>query len=73
MRSAPAARPGRLPSVRGVRQSSRRSDDADVIRARLRALLDDGSRGGWVPEDDAAPATQYELGARTDDVDEEPD
>ncbi len=35
---------------------SRRSDDADVIRARLRALLDDGFRGGWVPEDDDAAA-----------------
>jgi competence protein ComEA len=36
-----------------VRLSSRRSDDADVIRARLRALLEDreGLRG-WVPEDD---------------------
>jgi competence protein ComEA len=34
-----------------VRQPSRRPDDADVIRARLRALLDDGFRGGWVPED----------------------
>jgi len=34
--------------------SSRRDDDADVIRARLRALLDDGSaRRGWLPEDDA--------------------
>jgi competence protein ComEA len=33
-----------------VRFSSRRSDaDADVIRARLRALLEDGA-GGWVPE-----------------------
>ena len=37
--------------------SSRRTDDADVIRARLRALLDEGgSRRGWVPEDaDPAP------------------
>ena len=33
-----------LPSVRPVRLSSRRSDDADVIRARLRALLDGGAR-----------------------------
>jgi competence protein ComEA len=33
--------------------SSRRSDDADVIRARLRVLLEETSRrGGWVPEDD---------------------
>jgi competence protein ComEA len=38
-----------------VRFPSRRSDDADVIRARLRALLEDrdGLRG-WVPEDDEA-------------------
>jgi competence protein ComEA len=35
-----------------VRLSSRRSDDADVIRARLRALLDDvGAARGWVPDD----------------------
>jgi competence protein ComEA len=36
-----------------VRLSSRRSDtDADVIRARLRALLEDRTAGGWVPGDD---------------------
>ena len=36
-----------------VRLSSRRSDDADVIRARLRALLADNDRaGGWLPDDD---------------------
>ncbi len=35
-----------------MRTSPHRSDDADVIRARLRALLDEGFRGGWVPEDD---------------------
>ncbi|SOC52680.1 competence protein ComEA [Blastococcus aggregatus] len=35
-----------------MRTSPRRSDDADVIRARLRALLDEGFRGGWVPEDE---------------------
>jgi competence protein ComEA len=35
-----------------VRHTPRRSDDADVIRARLRALLDDGPRGGWVPGDE---------------------
>lgn len=42
-----------IPSVRPVRLSSRRSDDADVIRARLRALLAEssGSRG-WVPDPD---------------------
>lgn len=35
-----------------MRTAPRRSDDADVIRARLRALLDEGFRGGWVPEDE---------------------
>jgi competence protein ComEA len=35
-----------------VRLSSRSSDDADVIRARLRMLLDEGNRaGGWLPDD----------------------
>ena len=36
-----------------MRLSSRRPDDADVIRARLRALLDESNRAhGWVPDDD---------------------
>jgi len=36
-----------------VRLSSRRSDDADVIRARLRALLAENDRAhGWLPDDD---------------------
>jgi competence protein ComEA len=36
-----------------VRLSSRRSDaDADVIRARLRALLEDRTVAGWVPDDE---------------------
>jgi competence protein ComEA len=42
-----------------VRLSSRRSDDADVIRARLRLLLDERTRPpGWVPgePDDDDPA-----------------
>ena len=35
-----------------MRLSSRSSDDADVIRARLRALLAEGNRpGGWLPDD----------------------
>lgn len=35
-----------------MRLSSRRSDDADVIRARLRLLLEESSRSrGWVPDD----------------------
>lgn len=36
-----------------MRPSSRSSDDADVIRARLRALLDERRRpGGWLPDDE---------------------
>jgi competence protein ComEA len=36
-----------------VRLSSRRNDDADVIRARLRALLaEDHRTAGWLPDDD---------------------
>jgi competence protein ComEA len=36
-----------------VRLSSRSADDADVIRARLRALLAEQNRGGgWLPDDD---------------------
>jgi competence protein ComEA len=39
-----------------VRLPSRRSDDADVIRARLRALLQDrDGAGGWLPDDDDYP------------------
>jgi competence protein ComEA len=48
-----------LPNVRSVRLTSRSSDDADVIRARLRALLEESNRfRGWVPGDDlvAEPA-----------------
>jgi competence protein ComEA len=36
-----------------VRPTSRSSDDADVIRARLRLLLDERHRpGGWLPDED---------------------
>jgi competence protein ComEA len=42
------------PSVRRVPLSARRSDDADVIRARLRLLLAEAGGGGWVPDDDPA-------------------
>ncbi|MGY1713499.1 ComEA family DNA-binding protein [Geodermatophilus sp. SYSU D01106] len=35
-----------------MRLTSRRDDDADVIRARLRVLLAEGRRSGWLPEDD---------------------
>ncbi|RBY83158.1 ComEA family DNA-binding protein [Blastococcus sp. TF02A-26] len=35
-----------------MRLSSRRADDADLIRARLRALLSEGQgSGGWLPDD----------------------
>ncbi len=44
-------RPRGLPTVRRVRLTSRR-DDADVIRARLRVLLAEGRRSGWLPDDD---------------------
>ena len=39
--------------MRAVLFSTRRADDADVIRARLRALLEEGAaRPGWLPDDD---------------------
>jgi competence protein ComEA len=52
-----------------VRQSSRSSDDADVIRARLRLLLDE-RRGpdGWVPEDDLDSGGLNSLRGAPDDV-----
>ena len=44
-----------------MRLSSRRSDDADVIRARLRALLADSNRArGWLPDDDFPDPTEDE-------------
>jgi len=43
-----------------VRLPARRSDDADVIRARLRALLAEGARPGWVPSDPVAEAGEEE-------------
>jgi competence protein ComEA len=51
----PTVRRGRrlLPNVRLVHLSSRSSDDADVIRARLRALLaESNTPEGWLPDDD---------------------
>jgi competence protein ComEA len=48
--------------------SSRRHDDADVIRARLRALLAENARpGGWLPEDDVADVESPSSGADRDD------
>lgn len=63
-----------LPSVRGVRHIPRRADDADVIRARLRALLDDRRRGGWVPEDpDLNDLDDLAPGPAADPADEDID
>jgi competence protein ComEA len=43
-----------------VRPSARRSDDSDVIRARLRVLLAEGrARGGWVPEEEDPDADDW--------------
>ena len=39
-----------------MRLPSRRSDDADLIRDRLRALLHENRPPGWVPADDEEPA-----------------
>lgn len=48
-----------------MRPSSRSSDDADVIRARLRLLLDERrGAGGWLPDDDLddEPADPGDIG-----------
>jgi competence protein ComEA len=53
-----------------VRLSSRRSDDADVIRARLRLLLEESSRSrGWVPDEDPGeyPGAVYPESSDRDD------
>lgn len=53
-----------------MRLSSRRNDDADVIRARLRLLLEQSPRsGGWVPEDDP---DELDVHAPATDLDDEP-
>lgn len=54
-----------------MRLSSRSSDDADVIRARLRALLAESNRPeGWLPDDDIEvvdePPARPELDAEPD-------
>ncbi|SOE02205.1 ComEA family DNA-binding protein [Blastococcus haudaquaticus] len=49
--------------------SRRIDDDADVIRARLRRLLDErAGSGGWVPDeiDDEDPAGRHDVGADRD-------
>jgi competence protein ComEA len=46
-----------------VRGPQRRSDDADVIRARLRALLAEGAAPrGWLPDDAPEPDLPDDLG-----------
>jgi competence protein ComEA len=56
-----------------VRLTSRR-DDADVIRARLRVLLDEGRRSGWLPDDgpDDEPADCPDDDPLADDPDDGP-
>jgi competence protein ComEA len=44
-----------------VRLSSRRSDDADLIRERLRVLLHERRPPGWVPDDEALDAGAEEV------------
>ncbi|MGY1783400.1 ComEA family DNA-binding protein [Geodermatophilus sp. SYSU D00698] len=66
-----------------MRLTSRRDPAADVIRARLRVLLDEGRRSGWLPDDDpleSPPRTGVALLRRPeprgdrvdDDRDDEP-
>ena len=52
-----------------MRLSSRRSDDADLIRERLRVLLDERRPPGWVPDDEAldAEAEEEDAVAAADD------
>ena len=55
---------------------ARGPDDADVIRARLRALLTEGSGTGWVPEDGGsrhAPPVSSEQESSDEADDDEPD
>ena len=50
-----------------MRLSSRRSDDADVIRARLRRLLEESNRpGGWVPDEE--PDDHLDPGEEDDEA-----
>jgi competence protein ComEA len=55
-----------------VRLPARRTDDADVIRARLRALLAEGSRPGWVPDDPSGVPDREGDEDELDDEEEEP-
>jgi competence protein ComEA len=52
-----------------VRLPTRRNDDADIIRARLRALLQEGgSPRGWLPEDEAPDADDVDDPERREPV-----
>jgi competence protein ComEA len=54
--------------------SARRSDDADVIRARLRHLLAETQNpGGWVPDDDVVLTVADDPTSRAAGATEEPD
>ncbi|WP_249523419.1 ComEA family DNA-binding protein [Modestobacter marinus] len=52
-----------------MRPPARRSDDSDVIRARLRALLAEGQHRGWVPDADE-PGAPDDGGGWPDDEDD---
>jgi competence protein ComEA len=57
--------------VPAVLFSSRRADDADVIRARLRALLAEGAgQRGWLPDDDGPPPGRDGGAQPWDDADD---
>ncbi|KGH45895.1 competence protein ComEA [Modestobacter caceresii] len=53
-----------------MRPPARRSDDSDVIRARLRALLAEGQPGGWVPDADEPGAPSGHDGGWPEDEDD---
>ena len=54
--------------------SSRRADDADLIRARLRALLDDAApRRGWLPDDAGAEPSDQLVPPQAWEPDDDPD
>ncbi len=56
-----------------MRLPARRTDDADVIRARLRALLAEGARPGWVPDEPVVEDDDSEDGQDHEDrVDDAP-
>ena len=50
-----------------MRLPPRRSDDADLIRQRLRALLQESRPPGWVPEDDLEPEEEQAPAATAEE------